>query len=79
MIALCALVTRLLGEDAIVTRRENERSTAGSVISKRGRALELLLWIGGAEAKQVLEDLARGAPGAWLTLNASAALKRVKG
>jgi hypothetical protein len=41
------------------------------------RALEAVEQIGSPEARQLLEALAKGAPGAWLTEEAKAALKRL--
>ncbi|HEY7427506.1 MAG TPA: hypothetical protein VH682_24945, partial [Gemmataceae bacterium] len=41
------------------------------------RALEVLERAGTSEAKDVLATLAGGAPGAWLTLDAKAALERL--
>jgi WD40 repeat protein len=42
------------------------------------RAVEVLEWIGTAEAQRVLNELARGAPGARLTEEAEAARRRLK-
>jgi WD40 repeat protein len=54
---------------------------AGKVMSaddlRRQRALEVLEHIGGAEARTILEEIAKGAPEAGLTLDAKAALKRL--
>jgi hypothetical protein len=41
------------------------------------RAIELLERIGGSDARQVLDSLAQGAPGALPTREAAAALKRI--
>ncbi|HZY89019.1 MAG TPA: sigma-70 family RNA polymerase sigma factor [Gemmataceae bacterium] len=43
------------------------------------RALEVLERVGTAEARRALGDLAAGAPGAWLTEQARAALRRLDG
>jgi WD40 repeat protein/beta-lactamase regulating signal transducer with metallopeptidase domain len=43
------------------------------------RAVEVLEWMGTPEARQVLQALARGAPGALPTLQAQAALERLPG
>jgi hypothetical protein len=45
---------------------------------RQGRALEVLEYAGTPEARRLLEDLARGAPGPLLTTGASAALERLK-
>lgn len=45
--------------------------------TRRWRALEVLERIGTAEAKQILRDLADGAPGSGLTVAAQAVLKRL--
>ncbi len=45
---------------------------------RQERALEVLEHIGGVEARAILEDLAKGAPEAGLTLEAKAALKRLQ-
>jgi hypothetical protein len=42
------------------------------------RALEILERAGTAEARELLEALAKGAPGAWLTTEAGAALNRLE-
>src|SRR5262249_40551565 len=39
---------------------------------RRGRAVEVLEWVGTAEARKLLEALAKGAPGARLTREAAA-------
>jgi len=41
------------------------------------RAVELLEWIGTPPARRILEELGRGAPGAWLTEEAAGALQRL--
>jgi hypothetical protein len=43
------------------------------------RALEVLEHVGTAEARQVLGELAAGAPGAWLAGQAREALRRLDG
>ena len=54
---------------------------AGKVTSpddvRRQRAMEVAEHIGGAEARAILEAVAKGAPEAALTLEAKAALKRL--
>jgi RNA polymerase sigma factor (sigma-70 family) len=47
-------------------------------VLRRERALEVLEQVGGAEARALLEDLAKGAPEAALTQEAKAALKRLE-
>jgi WD40 repeat protein len=47
-------------------------------VVRRERALEVLEHIGGAEARAVLDELAKGAPEAALTQEAKAALKRLQ-
>ena len=42
------------------------------------RVVTVLDWIGTPEARTVLEGLAQGAAGTWETIEAQAALKRVK-
>src|SRR5262249_31026427 len=51
--------------------------SATTDVVRRERALEVLEHIGGAEARAVLEELAKGAPEAGLTQEAKAALKRL--
>jgi hypothetical protein len=46
-------------------------------VLRRERALEVLEQIGGAEARAILEEIARGAPEAALTQEAKAAVKRL--
>jgi hypothetical protein len=41
------------------------------------RAVEVLEWIGTPEAQRLLEELARGAPGSWLTEEAAGARRRL--
>ncbi len=54
---------------------------AGKVLSpeilRRQRALEVLEQVGGAEARAILEEIAKGAPEAALTQDAKSALKRL--
>jgi hypothetical protein len=40
------------------------------------RAVEVLEWMGTPEARRLLKEYGRGAPGAWLTEEAAAALRR---
>ena len=47
-------------------------------VLRRQRALEVLEHIGTAEARALLEEIARGAPEAGLTREAKAALLRVR-
>jgi hypothetical protein len=42
------------------------------------RAVEALEYAGGSEARRLLEELAGGAPDAWLTREAKASLERLK-
>jgi WD40 repeat protein len=42
------------------------------------RAVEVLEWIGTPAARRLLEELSRGAPGAWMTEEAAAALRRLR-
>ena len=57
-------------------------SFGGKVVSadvvRRERALEVLEHMGGAEARELLEELAKGAPEAALTREAKAALARLR-
>lgn len=41
------------------------------------RAVEVLEWLGTPEARRLLEELGRGAPGAWLTEEAASAQRRL--
>jgi WD40 repeat protein len=50
---------------------------ASADLMRRERAMEVLEHIGGAEARALLEELAKGAPEAALTQEAKAALKRL--
>jgi hypothetical protein len=43
------------------------------------RGLEVLEWLDTAESRQLLGELARGAPGAWLTIEAKKGLNRLRG
>jgi hypothetical protein len=43
---------------------------------RAGRALEVLEWLNTPESRRLLGELARGAPDAWLTREAKAALER---
>jgi len=74
------------GRPALETRRrleqliENqvrERWSPSAEWLRIGRALEVLEHIGSPEARQVLQALAEGAPGAMLTREAKAALERL--
>jgi RNA polymerase sigma factor (sigma-70 family) len=47
--------------------------------AREARAMELLVQVEAAEATDLLKELAKGAPGAWLTEEARAALKRFEG
>jgi WD40 repeat protein len=44
---------------------------------RASRAVEVLEWVGTAEARRLLEELSHGAPGAWLTEEADAARRRL--
>ncbi len=44
---------------------------------RQRRLLELVEWIGGAEASGLLTELAQGAPGTWLTREAEGGLRRL--
>jgi WD40 repeat protein len=81
---LPALDKALLAGPTLETKRRLEelRSLVGAGLRLHGerlrvfRAVEVLEMIGTAEARQVLQKLAEGAPGALLTVSAQAALKR---
>ncbi|HTU91212.1 MAG TPA: WD40 repeat domain-containing protein, partial [Gemmataceae bacterium] len=84
--ALHAMRKTLDGRPALETRRrleqliENqvrERWSPSAEWLRIGRALEVLEHIGSPEARQVLQALAEGAPGAMLTREAKAALERL--
>jgi WD40 repeat protein len=60
--------------DRLLARAEREPLTAGRL--RELRAVAVLERAGGAEARRVLEGLAKGAPGARLTEEAKAALRR---
>ena len=55
-----------------------ERRPATPEELQQARALMVLERVGSAEARVVLARLAEGAPGAWLTVQAQLALKRLE-
>jgi RNA polymerase sigma factor (sigma-70 family) len=71
-----ALETRRRLEQ-LIEQQVRERSSSSAERLRIGRALEVLEQIGSAEAQQVLRTLATGAPGAFLTCEAKAALERL--
>ncbi len=84
--ALHAMQKALDSQPALETRRrleqmiekqERERGAPSGERLRIGRALEVLEHIGSTEARQVLQTLATGAPGAFLTREAKAALERL--
>jgi hypothetical protein len=85
--ALQAMRKALAGRPSLEARRRLEQLVAKQVLEhwassperlRTGRAEELLERIGTAEAKGVLTQLAGGAPGAWLTIEAQSALDRLR-
>ena len=66
-------IVRVKDDRALRARVLDERALANQVI----RALEALEMCGSGEARDVLAALAKGAPGAYITEQAKAALKRV--
>lgn len=84
-LAIPALKKILAGQPSPETRRRVEplleKLTTGTLSAEQlrlVRAVEVLEKIGGAEARRVLEPLAKGAPGALPTLQAQAVLDRLK-
>jgi hypothetical protein len=84
--ALHAMQKSLDSQPALETRRrleqliEKQLRERGSPSAERlriGRALEVPEHIGSPDARQVLQTLAMGAPGAYLTREAKAALERL--
>ncbi len=71
-----ALETRRRLEQ-LIEKQEHERRSPSAERLRIGRALEVLEHIGSPEARQVLQTLATGAPGAFLTGEAKAALERL--
>jgi RNA polymerase sigma factor (sigma-70 family) len=73
----------LSGENSVEKNRRIQRLLdslapgASAEGARRGRALTALAWANTAEAKQLLEALAKGAPEARLTQEAKAALERL--
>jgi hypothetical protein len=61
---------------ALLARLAPEEMSADEL--RQGRALEVLEYAGTPEARRLLEELARGAPGPLLTTWASAALERLR-
>jgi WD40 repeat protein len=56
--------------------RPLEARTAPAEAVTASRAVQILKWLGSPEARRLLKELARGAPGAWLTEEAAAACRR---
>lgn len=84
-LAIPALEAALKGELSVEARRRAEQIVQrlqGPVTSPERmrplRAVEALEQIGAADARQVLEALAKGAPEAWLTREAKASLERLR-
>jgi WD40 repeat protein len=71
--AASAEVVRRAGD---LLRKLEEAGLSGERLRER-RALEVLEGLGTPEAKRLLEELAKGAPNATLTLDAEASLKRL--
>jgi hypothetical protein len=63
--------------DSLIEMQEGEEWKPSAERRRIRRALEVLERAGTAEARRVLTTLASGAPGAWLTLDAKAALERL--
>jgi hypothetical protein len=75
-----ALRRALLGKPSLEVRRRVERileKMEGGLMLRAGRGIEALELIGTAEARRLLQVLARGAPEARLTQEAKAALQRL--
>jgi HEAT repeat protein len=64
--------------EQLIEKQEREEWKSSPEGRRMRRAVEVLERIGTAEARRVLATLAKGAPGAWLTLDAKAALQRLK-
>ena len=84
-LAVPALQKALTGDAAVESRRRMEllltRLTGGILTAEQirlVRAVEALEKTGSAEARQLLETLADGAPGALITRHAQAALERTQ-
>lgn len=63
--------------EPLIEKQRRERWAPSTEKLRNRRAVEVLERIGTAEAKEVLTILANGAPGAWQTLDAKAALERL--
>ncbi len=63
--------------EPLIEAQEREEWSPSSENLRSRRAIEVLERVGTAEAKDVLTMLASGAPGAWQTLDARAALQRL--
>jgi hypothetical protein len=63
--------------ESLIEMQEREEWIPSAERRRMRRALEVLERTETAEARRVLTTLASGAPGAWLTLNAKAALERL--
>jgi WD40 repeat protein len=63
--------------DSLLEKQEGEEWKPSAERRRIRRALEVLERIGTAEVRSVLTTVASGAPGAWLTLDAKAALERL--
>jgi RNA polymerase sigma factor (sigma-70 family) len=78
-----ALRKALEGRPVVETRRRVEALLDRLSDPRRrlqvGRTLELMEHLGTAEAQRLLEELARGAAGAWLTEDCRGALARLRG
>jgi RNA polymerase sigma factor (sigma-70 family) len=63
--------------EQLVEKQERERRSSSGEPLRARRALEVLERAGTPEARRALQALADGAPGAWLTQDAKAALSRL--
>jgi hypothetical protein len=77
-----ALRKALKGSPSAEQRRRLEKLVGALEVANvspevaASRAVEVLEWIGSPEAKRLVDELARGAPGDWLTKEAAAARRR---
>ncbi|MBI1913622.1 MAG: hypothetical protein HYS12_02535 [Planctomycetes bacterium] len=63
--------------EQLIDKQERQHWSSSPDRLRTGRALEVLERAGTPEARRVLEVLATGAPGAWLTQDAQASLTRL--